>query len=74
MVAATLGQAVRFELIHEVRPEEDRAIVDGWFKVMRVRAQQNSTDRKIALQLQREEFAAAAVAASASEKQQGDSK
>jgi hypothetical protein len=51
MVQATLAQATRFELIHEARPEEDRAIVDTWFKVMRVRSQQNSVEAKIAKRL-----------------------
>ena len=51
MVQATLAQATRFELIHEARPEEDRAIVDMWFQVMRVRSQQNSVEAKVAKQL-----------------------
>ena len=51
MVQATLAQATRFEIIHEARPEEDRAIVDMWFRVMRVRSQQNSLDAKIAKKL-----------------------
>ena len=54
MVQATLAQALRFELVHEARPEEDRAIVDTWFKVLRVRAQQNSVEAKHAKQRQRQ--------------------
>ena len=54
IVQATLAQAVRFELAHEARPEEDRAIVDTWFKVLRVRAQQNSVEAKFAKQRQRQ--------------------
>jgi hypothetical protein len=54
MVMATLAQAVRFELVHERRPEDDRAVVDSWFKVLRVRAQQNSVEAKLAKQQQRQ--------------------
>jgi len=54
MVMATLAQAIRFELAHEVRPEEDRIVVDTWAKVLRVRAQQNSVEAKQAKQRQRQ--------------------
>jgi len=58
MVHATLDQAIAFELVHEARPEEDRAVVNGWFKVMRVRCQQNSVEAKLA-QRQKRALAAA---------------
>jgi hypothetical protein len=52
IVQATLAQATRFELIHDMRPEEDRAIVNMWFQVMRVRSQQNSVEAKLVKRLQ----------------------
>jgi hypothetical protein len=41
MMHATLAQAIAFELTHEARPEKDRTVIDGRFKVMRARCQQN---------------------------------
>ena len=72
MVMATLAQAIRFEMKHEVRPEEDPAVVNTWFKVLRVRAQQNSVEAKLAKQRQRQlesqpQIAAAAVAETVTE-------
>ena len=70
MVVATLDQAVRFELAHEARPEEDRAVVHTWFKVMRVRVQQNSVEKKLA----KRAAAVAATAVAATAESQGDGK
>ena len=58
MVHATLDQAIAFELVHEARPEEDRAVVDTVFKLIRVRCQQNSVEAKLA-QHQKRQLAAA---------------
>jgi hypothetical protein len=75
MVMATLAQAIRFEMKHEVRPEEDPAVVNTWFKVLRVRAQQNSVEAKLAKQRQRQlesqpQIAAAAVAETVTSRRQ----